>query len=113
VTVVMDCDRPGRKAAARIAEDLSRSCAHPRIVDLAPERDDGYDLSDWLHAGNDPGLLTDRSYTGEAYTRIARPGDDVRVRAPRARQTTSALPQGPVSTANLGGGPRSLGCARS
>ena len=27
-------------------------------------------------------------------------------------QTIGALPQGPVSTANLGGGQRSLGCAR-
>jgi hypothetical protein len=114
VTVVMDSDRAGRKAAARIAEDLGRSGAHARIVDLAPERDDGYDLSDWLQAGNDPGLLTARSYTGEAYTRIAQPRGDVwTVGEAHARQTISALPQGPVSTANLGGGQRSLGCARS
>jgi hypothetical protein len=114
VTVMMDCDRPGRKAAARIAEDLGRSGAHPRIVDLAPERDDGYDLSDWLRAGNDPGLLTDRSSASEAHTRIAPPGGDVfTVGEAHARQTISALPQGPVTTANLVGGARSLGCARS
>jgi hypothetical protein len=112
VTVVMDSDRPGRKAAARIAEDLGCGGAHVRIVDLAPQRDDGYDLSDWLRAGNDPGLLTACSVTTEAYTRIARPGGDVfTVGEAHARQTISALPQGPVSTASLGGGQRSLGCA--
>jgi hypothetical protein len=114
VTVVMDCDRPGRKAAARIAEDLGRGGAHPRIVDLAPDREDGYDLSDWLCAGNDLGLLTARSHTSEAHTGITRPGGDAwTVAGPHARQTISALPQGPVSTANLGGGHRSVGCARS
>jgi hypothetical protein len=114
VTVVMDCDRPGRQAAAGIAEDLGRGGAHPRIVDLAPERDDGYDLSDWLRAGNDLGLLTARSYTSEAHTQIARPGGDAwTVGEAHARQTIGALPQGPVSTANVGGGHRSLGCARS
>jgi hypothetical protein len=114
VTVVMDCDRPGRKAAARIAEDLGRGGAHPRIVDLAPARDDGYDLSDWLQAGNDPGLLAARSYTSEAHTRIARPGGDVwPAGEAHARPTISALPQGPVSTASRCGGHRSLGCARS
>jgi hypothetical protein len=114
VTVVMDCDRPGRKAAARIAEDLGRGGAHPRIVDLAHERDDGYDLSDWLRAGNDPGLLTARSDTSAAHTRVARPGGDAwTVAGSHARPTISALPQGPVSTANLDGGQTSLGCARS
>jgi hypothetical protein len=114
VTVVMDCDRPGRKAAARIAEDLGRSGAHARIVNLAPQRDDGYDLSDWLRAGNDLGLLTARSDTSEAHTRIARPGGDAwTVAGPDARQTISAPPKGPVSTANPGGGQRSLGWARS
>jgi hypothetical protein len=114
VTVVMDSDRTGRKAAARIVEDLGRGGAHPRIVDLAPDRDDGYDLSDWLQAGNDPGLLSARSYTSQAHSRIARPAcDNWTAGEAHARQTISALPQSPVSTANLGAGQRSLGCARS
>ena len=49
VTVLMDCDRDGRAAAERIAADL-RPLAAVRIRDLAPRRDDGYDLTDWLLA---------------------------------------------------------------
>jgi ribA/ribD-fused uncharacterized protein len=77
VTIVMDADRPGRDAAARIARDLDRQSAGVRIVDLAPGRDDGYDLSDWLKAGNPADLVSARWYTSEAYTRIARPSADV------------------------------------
>lgn len=44
VTVVMDADAQGRAAAQRISADLPNA----EIVDLAPDRDDGYDLSDWL-----------------------------------------------------------------
>ena len=47
VTVVMDCDRPGREAASRIASDLSSS-SDVRVLDLDPARDDGYDLTDAL-----------------------------------------------------------------
>jgi hypothetical protein len=52
VVVVMDCDRPGRQAAARIAEDLERRGIVAGIRDLAPSRQDGYDVSDWLRDGN-------------------------------------------------------------
>jgi len=47
VTVVMDCDRPGREAASRIASDLSAS-SDVRVLDLDPAREDGYDLTDAL-----------------------------------------------------------------
>ena len=47
VTVVMDCDPAGRDAAARIAADL-RPLAAVRVKDLAPGRNDGYDLTDRL-----------------------------------------------------------------
>jgi len=47
VTVMMDADKPGRKAAARIYADL-KDLAEVTVVDIAPERDDGYDLSDLL-----------------------------------------------------------------
>jgi len=46
VTIVMDCDPEGRRAADRIANDL-RLNADAHVVELAA-RDDGYDLSDWL-----------------------------------------------------------------
>jgi hypothetical protein len=49
VTIIMDCDEQGRMAAATIANDLSRfSDVH--VLDLAPDRNDGYDLTDWLLA---------------------------------------------------------------
>jgi Toprim domain len=57
VIVVMDCDRAGRQAAARIAEDLERRCIPVGIHDLARRRQDGYDVSDWLRDGNTPAQL--------------------------------------------------------
>jgi len=47
VTIVMDSDTAGRAGATRIAEGL-RHVADAHIVDLAPGRSDGYDLTDWL-----------------------------------------------------------------
>lgn len=44
---MMDCDEQGRAAAAAIGSDLS-SLSDVRMLDLAPERNDGYDLTDWL-----------------------------------------------------------------
>ncbi len=49
VTVVMDCDAAGRSAAERIAADL-RPVAAVTVIDLAPDRSDGFDLTDWLLA---------------------------------------------------------------
>jgi hypothetical protein len=43
----MDCDDQGRAAAAAIQSDLSSRGA-VRVIDLAPHRNDGYDLTDWL-----------------------------------------------------------------
>jgi hypothetical protein len=59
VTVVADADRQGRLLASRVARDLS-SRAETRVVDLAPDRNDGYDLSDWLvaHPGRIPAELS-------------------------------------------------------
>jgi Toprim-like len=51
ITIVMDADSQGRALAARIAHDLA-GLARSEILDLAPTRDDGYDLTDWLT--NDP-----------------------------------------------------------
>ena len=48
VTVVMDCDPPGRNATAQIAHDLAGIAASVTVVDLDPKRQDGYDLSDHI-----------------------------------------------------------------
>jgi hypothetical protein len=46
--VVMDCDRAGRQAAVQIAGNLKSAGVHGSIIELARDRDDGYDLTDWL-----------------------------------------------------------------
>ena len=51
IAVVPDCDEPGRKAALERATLLSAVSGDVRIVDLAPERDDGFDVSDWIKDG--------------------------------------------------------------
>ncbi len=48
VVIIMDADGPGRDAARRIADDLQDHATTVVAVDLAPERVDGYDLTDWL-----------------------------------------------------------------
>ena len=44
----MDCDPPGRNAAAQIANDLAGVAASVTVADLDPKRQDGYDLSDHI-----------------------------------------------------------------
>jgi hypothetical protein len=46
VTIVMDCDAPGREAAHEIATSLGHVAEAVEIVDLWPDRHDGYDLTD-------------------------------------------------------------------
>ena len=53
VSVVLDCDRAGRDAAVRIADDLKAAGVRGSIIDLARDRQDGYDLTDWLNARAD------------------------------------------------------------
>jgi hypothetical protein len=48
VTIAFDADPEGRTAAIDIADNLREYAARVDIVDLAPDRDDGYDLTDWL-----------------------------------------------------------------
>jgi hypothetical protein len=45
VTIVMDCDAPGRRAANQIAASLRAAVIPAKIIDLWPDRDDGYDLT--------------------------------------------------------------------
>ena len=47
VDIVMDADRAGRATADQIARDLAL-IAEARIIEIAPRRADGYDLTDWL-----------------------------------------------------------------
>jgi hypothetical protein len=58
VTLVMDADAPGRELAERIAENLRDVVDELVAVDLAPDRGDGYDLTDWLLQHSTPVALT-------------------------------------------------------
>jgi hypothetical protein len=53
ITIVMDADAAGRAAATRIHDSLRR-IAYSTIIDIAPDRRDGYDLTDRLLT--EPGL---------------------------------------------------------
>jgi len=46
VTIVMDCDEPGRQAAHEVATSLRAAAIPTDVVDLWPDRLDGYDLTD-------------------------------------------------------------------
>lgn len=52
VVILPDCDEPGRKAAQQRASIIALVCADVRVLDLARERSDGYDVSDWLGEGH-------------------------------------------------------------
>jgi hypothetical protein len=48
VVVCFDCDEAGRTNAIRAATALAKNGVDVRVLDLAPERDDGFDLSDFF-----------------------------------------------------------------
>lgn len=48
VIVCCDCDGPGRGLAARAADDLIEHARSVRVVDLAPARDDGFDVGEMV-----------------------------------------------------------------
>jgi len=54
VMVVADCDKPGRKHAHEVAESIHKLGTKVKVIDLAPDRDDGYDLFDFVaeHGAN-------------------------------------------------------------
>jgi DNA primase len=62
VTIVMDADAEGRRAAERIAHDLSDHAA-TTVVDIAAEKTDGYDLTDWLLESERPKVAMIKSPT--------------------------------------------------
>lgn len=51
VIVVYDCDEAGRSGAADRVRDLTAAGIPARLHDLAPDRDDGFDLTDWFRDG--------------------------------------------------------------
>jgi DNA primase len=46
VSIVMDCDAAGRAGAEQIAASLDSATTRVEVIDLAPYRTDGYDLTD-------------------------------------------------------------------
>ena len=74
VSMVLDCDRAGREAAARIAADLRAASVGGSIVDLARARADGYDLTEWLAEPRGPGCAGAAPGAWAPATRAARPG---------------------------------------
>lgn len=51
IVLLPDCDDAGRKAALERAEMLTTVCNDVRIVDLAKDRNDHFDVYDWLAEG--------------------------------------------------------------
>lgn len=60
VKIVMDCDAAGRRAAQQIHRSLRAAAITSEIVDLWPDRDDGYDITDRIveRKRQRPGRLT-------------------------------------------------------
>jgi len=56
LTIATDADPAGRHAARTITHDLTNLGIPSHTVDVAPRRNDGYDLSDWL--ADHPGPVT-------------------------------------------------------
>ena len=58
VIVIPDCDQPGRKHALHVAKALEGVARFVWLAELAPEREDGYDIRDALGgvSGKRPGF---------------------------------------------------------
>jgi hypothetical protein len=108
VVIVMDCDRPGRQAAARIADDLERRGIVAGIRDLAPSRQDGYDVSDWLRDGNTAAqlLAPHGLHSAGAY----RQTEGVAIGVAAAPGPRPARQAGPGAERALAAGVRSVSC---
>jgi hypothetical protein len=75
VVVCFDCDAAGRKSAARAAQALVSAGVDASVLDLDPDCDDGYDLSDLLKEAH---TATDRAAARRLLTDLAaraRPAD--------------------------------------
>jgi hypothetical protein len=83
VLIAFDADRAGRDGADRVLVDLGHAGVDATIVDLAPRRSDGYDLTNWLspHRTTAPAALL-RSLADHAYRPAAAAGPHDRPPAP-------------------------------
>lgn len=50
VIVCFDCDVPGREAARKVANDLSKTAREVRVIDLDPTESDGRDVGDLVRS---------------------------------------------------------------
>jgi archaellum biogenesis ATPase FlaH/biotin operon repressor len=98
VVVIPDADEPGRTAAQRVAAAVAEHCCDVRVLDLAPERDDGYDLSDYASLAQD-----DRERAQAASLLLRAAGDVPRQGLSGVNHLGGDNPDNPPSTAN--GGP--------
>ena len=57
VAFLYDCDVPGRKCSAEHAAKVATVAKSVRVVDLDPDRDDKWDVSDWFTEGRPPDHL--------------------------------------------------------
>lgn len=57
VAICFDSDKPGREGAAKLARGLRTIASELRVIDLTPDRSDGYDLTDWFRDGRTAGEL--------------------------------------------------------
>jgi Toprim domain-containing protein len=82
VKIVMDCDAAGRRAAEQIHASLRAAAVTSEIVDLWPDRDDGYDLTDRIveRKRQRPGRMTTA-----AVASLLAPVPPVHRKRPRAR----------------------------
>jgi hypothetical protein len=55
VCITFDCDTPGREAAARVARDLREAGVEVAVLDLDPDRDDGFDVTDFTASARTEG----------------------------------------------------------
>jgi hypothetical protein len=55
VVVCMDSDKPGREVAQKISTALTQAEVEHRVLDLAPERSDGFDLGEFLNSAGSVG----------------------------------------------------------
>jgi hypothetical protein len=56
IIACFDCDEAGRNGAARVAASIVNAGGDARLLDLAPHRDGGYDLTDFTASANTPAL---------------------------------------------------------
>ena len=89
ITIIMDCDPPGRRAAHQIAASLRPTAKTVDRVDLSPDRHDGYDLTDRIleQRRYQSGRSTGRTIASLLRPIPASPPNPTRARPSRAHKT--------------------------